>query len=65
MTILYDLFGSPILSLFFSILSGTFLFLIMTYVLRVERSQVFKILLMYYIVWGTAHFIYRDITLMP
>lgn len=65
MTILTDLFGSPILSLFFSILSGTFLFLIMTYVLRVERSQVFKILLMYYTVWGTAHFIYRDITLMP
>lgn len=60
MSILYQLFGSPILSLFFSIISTVFLGLILLHVVQLERKQVGGILFVYISIWFTASFIYRD-----
>lgn len=60
MSILYQLFGSPILSLFFSIISTVFLGFILLHVVQLERKQVGGILFVYISIWLTASFIYRD-----
>ena len=60
MSILYQLFGSPILSLFFSIISTVFLGLILLHVVQLERKQVGGILFVYISIWFTASFIYQD-----
>jgi len=53
MSILYQLFGSPILSLFFSIISTVFLGLILLHVVQLERKQVGGILFVYISIWFT------------